>query len=110
MPESTTQGEGWPLWVRDWVLPYVDDSILWPVAFALLAHVVIILVPLMLQVWRYGSVAGAIGLLWLFGCTAYVVRMERAAVGRFGGITVALVLTWLSCIPTAWFCETTGVL
>jgi hypothetical protein len=110
VPESTTQGEGWPVWVQEWVLPYLDDSVLWPVLFALLAHVALILVPLMLQVWRHGSFGGVIGLGWLFACTAYVVRMEHRAVGRFRGVSLVLGLTWGLSLPLAWLCESTGVI
>jgi hypothetical protein len=103
------RGEGWPPWVEQWVLPYVDDIALWPVLFALLGHVAVILVPLMVQVIRNQSLPalGVLGvLLWN---TSLIVRMELRATGRPGRLTAAMVLTWVASLPLAWWTESTGV-
>jgi hypothetical protein len=109
MPE----GEGkptWPLWVEEWVLPYLDDTILWPVLFSLLGHVVVVIVPLMLNVWRTGSVYAALLLAMLLGGTGYLMRMELHAVGRPGALSAVLLVMWLSSFPFVWFSLATGVL
>ena len=104
------RGEGWPPWVERWVVPYVDDMLLWPVAFVLLIHVVLILVPLMLSVLRTGN-PGAVGAVLLAGvASAHLIRMELRAVGRPKGLTVAVALVWACSFPLAWYAEGTGVL
>ena len=100
----------WPPWVQDWILPYLDDSILWPVLFALLGHVLLIIVPFLLQVWRYANPgAGIILVILMFG-SGHLVHMELQAIGKPRGLTAVLVLMWLAALPCAWFAETTGVL
>lgn len=101
---------GWPLWVEDWVLPYLDDTVLWPVLFSLLGHVVVVIVPLMLQVWRTGSGFAAFLLALLLGGTGYLMRMEVHAIGRLGALSAVLAVMWLSSVPFVWFSLATGVL
>lgn len=100
----------WPWWVEDWVLPYLEDSILWPVAFALLAHVLIVIVPLEVAWLRVQSAVALVLLAWLLVMTGFVARMEwRARDGRFGALTLSLVLIWLASPPLAWLTFTTGI-
>lgn len=110
MTDARDAGEGWPEWVREWVLPYVDDSVLWPVAFSLLGHVVIVIVPLMLQVYRTGSGTAVFVLTLLAGGTGYLIKMELEAIRRPGVLTAVLSFMWLCSLPFAWFAESTGVL
>lgn len=111
MDEQEQEAVGdWPEWVRDWVLPYLDDSILWPVLFALVAHVLIVIVPLMLQVWRYQNVGAGMMLLILLTASVHLARMEWQALGRPRGLTLVLTVVWLSSLPCVWLAETTGVL
>lgn len=107
---SEPERQAWPAWVQEWVLPYVDDSVLWPVAVSLLGHVVIVIVPLMLQVWRHGSVGAGVLLAALLVGTVWLVRMEALAVGRVGALTGVLAVMWAVSFPAAWFAEVTGVL
>jgi len=102
------RGEGWPPWVETWVMPYLEDSALWPVAFALLGHVVVVIVPVMLLVWR-GSVPAVAPLLLLLSGSAYLLHMEFRAKRRPGVLSVAVLLTWGSSVPLAYVAETTGV-
>lgn len=110
MEEPETSAAGWPPWVQDWVLPYLDDSILWPVLFSLLGHVVIVIVPLMLQVLRYQNAGALMILLILLMGSGHLIRMELQALGKPRALTAVLVLMWLSSIPCVWFAEKTGVL
>ena len=104
------QGEGWPEWVETWVFPYVEEMALWPVLVALLGHVVVIIVPLMLHIYRHGAGYNAAVLgLFLVG-SMWLVRVELQARGGPGGVTWVMLGTWLSTLPLAWFAESTGVL
>jgi hypothetical protein len=109
MADETPEGS-WPEWVEDWVLPYVDDFMLWPVAFALLAHVLVVIVPLILAVYRYGSLWSIAWLLGMSYGTVRLIQMERHALGRFGGVTLSLVLMWAPAAPLAWWAQQTGFL
>jgi hypothetical protein len=110
MGDAGRTRQGWPDWVEQWVLPYVDDIALWPVLFALLGHVLVVIVPLMLQVYRHGSSWAVLILLLLSGATMALVRMEHVAKGRFGMLSLVMLITWSSSLPFAWFAERTGVL
>lgn len=110
MDEPQTIEGDWPEWVRDWVIPYLDDSILWPVAISLLGHVVVVIVPLMLDVYRAGTVSSAVVLLVMLGVSGWLVRLELRAIKRPGALTGVLGAMWLVSLPFAWFAESTGVL
>jgi len=30
----------WPVWIKDWVIPYISEELMWPILFAVWAHVV----------------------------------------------------------------------
>jgi hypothetical protein len=92
-----------------WILPYVDDFALWPVTLAVLGHFALVIGPLMLGVYRTGSVAAGIGMLIMLAGTAQVCRLEHQLRGRLGAMTVAMVLMWLSSVGLAVICEQTGV-
>jgi hypothetical protein len=109
MSDEPARGEGWPPWVEQWVLPYVDDIALWPVLVALLGHVAVILVPLMVQVIRNQSIP-ALGVLAMLAWNSWlVVRMELRAIGRAGRLTAAMLGTWTISLPLAWWTESIGV-
>ena len=89
-------------------MPYLEDSALWPVAFALLGHVVVVIVPVMLLVWR-GSAPAWAPLLLLVSGSVYLLHMEFQAKRRPGALTVAVLLTWGCSLPLAYVAESTGI-
>lgn len=107
--DEPRRGEGWPPWVVEWILPYVDDSLLWPVLFALLAHVAVVIVPLMTLVIRSQSPAAAAVLFMLAWLTVSLMAVEWRAIGRPGALTAVLGLTWGVCFPFAWYTADWGV-
>lgn len=99
----------WPEWIDTWILPYLQESALWPVLVAVLGHVVVGLVPLLLAVVRSGSVPaglalGGLGLGSLGLCAVEARHLRRP--GIVCGVTAA---TWACAIGLAWLCERTGV-
>lgn len=97
-------------WTLDWVLAYVHQPNLWPVAVAILGHVVLLLTGLELIGWRTGSAVAWVALVALGGLTAWLAALEVRAYARPGGAWVALALTWAASVALAWFAERTGVL
>ena len=110
MSEPEQPAGDWPEWVRDWVIPYLDDSILWPVAVSLLGHVVVVIVPLMLDIYRHHNLTSVAVLLAMLAGSAWLVRIELRALGRPRAVTGVRAAMWLVSMPFAWFAERTGVL
>ncbi len=97
-------------WVDTWVLPYFDREVLWPVLIALLGHVVVIVVPLMLAVYRVGSLTAVVGVLFSLSLSVAFCWFEVRHKGRPGSVVVAIALTWAASIGLAVLCERTGLL
>ena len=97
-------------WTVDWVLVYVHQPNLWPVAVAILGHVVLVLTGLELIGWRTGSPLPWIALVALGALSAWLGALEIRTYGRPGGAWVALALTWLTSGALSWFSERTGIL
>jgi hypothetical protein len=106
---ATRDAPDWPPWVQTWILPYVEEATLWPVLFALLGHVVVIMAPMMLFVNRHGSVKSLVGLIGLGLLSAALIRFEIRYRRRPAGITLALLLTWISSAALAWLSDYYGV-
>jgi hypothetical protein len=100
----------WPPFLAEWVLPYLREPALMPVLLALLGHVVVVLAPLMLAVWRVHSVEAALLLLLVAGGSVFPLRWECLDEGRPGGVSATVVLTWLASVAAAYFGDRTGVL
>ena len=85
----------------EWVLPYFEETTLWPVLFALLAHIVVLLALLFLQAWRIGAPWAWAGIVFL-GLIAFdLCRREVIVRRRPGGLTLVVVLTWIAGLITA---------
>ena len=106
---ATRDEPDWPPWVQTWILPYVEEATLWPVLFALLGHVAMLMAPMMLFVNRHGSVNSAVALIALALATAALIRFEVRYRRRPGGVTLSMVLTWGSAAAIAWLSDYYGV-
>lgn len=97
-------------WVEGWVLPYLGEPALWPVLIALLGHVVVVLTPLMLAVWRVQSPAAALALAGALALTFWLSRVGWR-IEQYPWLLAATALaTWLSSFAFAVLCERTGIL
>lgn len=90
------------------MLPYVREPALWPVLIALLGHVVVGLSPLMLSVWRTGSVYAGLALLGLLLGSCGLVAFEIYRFRWPGPVALTCLLTWLAGGGVAWLADRTG--
>jgi hypothetical protein len=111
--EASGEGEeaagGWPPWVEQWVLPFIRESGLWPVLVALLGHVLVLIAPLLLALWR-GNPGASVPLTVLILASFWLCKTEHEANGRLGAVTGVVLGSWLASAGLAWVAHTTGVL
>lgn len=100
--------KGWPPWVKQWVLPYVQETGLLPVLMAILGHVVVILAPLMLAIAR-GATAAALPLTVLVMGSFWLCKTDFEENGRPAGVTFTVVSVWIASAALAYVAGTTGV-
>lgn len=82
-------------WLEKFVLPYITDSALWPVLFAILGHVGVVLAMPMINVYRDGSRVSLGVLIFLgLGPSGALVRWEWDRDRKLGPLTWLVVLTW----------------
>ena len=109
-PPPEPQEPGWPPFIASWLLPYLKEPALWPVALAVLGHVVVVLVPLLLAVARVGSGWAAACLGVAAALSLLPVRWELRAEGRPAGATAVVVGVWLTSLLTAAAADRWGIL
>lgn len=85
-----------------WVLPYFEDSSLWPVLLVSLAVLAAFTAAALLFAIRDGLPVAMMGLLLLLVGAVQTVRWERRVRGRMGAVTWAIALTWLVSGAVAW--------
>ena len=97
----------WPPWVEQWVMPFLEESGLWPVLFAILGHVVIVVAPLLVALGR-GGLPVALPLTLLILISGWLCKTEFQGRG-IGPVTIAVGLTWLASIGLAVAAAQSGV-
>jgi len=97
-------------WLDRFVLPYITDSSLWPVLFAILGHVGVVLAMPMLNVYRSGDLVslGALILLGVGPCGA-ILRWEWGETGKLGPLTRVVGLTWAMAFLLAYVANRYGL-
>lgn len=108
-PEVPDKESPWPPWVRSFVMPFLEETGLYPVLFALLGHVVVIIAPLILALSR-GGIAAAVPLAFLLVTSFWLCKTEHEDRGRLGPVAVAVGLIWLGSVVGAYICARTGIL
>jgi len=109
-PEDEPTPSAWPPFLAQWVVPYLKEPSLWPVAMALLGHVVVVLAPLMLMVKRSGSWWAGAGLCVAAAVSAWAVRCEWLDDGGPRSVAVATACVWLLSVAAAWYGGNAGYL
>lgn len=99
---------GWPAWVETWVLPFVQESGLWPVLVALLGHVLVFIAPLLLGLWR-GHTGASLPLTVMILVSFWICKTEHEATGRLGRVTAVVFGSWFASFVLAWAADFTGV-
>ena len=107
-PTPQEPAADWPPWVRRVVLPYLKDSALWPVTFAILAHIAVLEALVLLLAWRSGTPL-AIGFLILnIIVTCNPARLEWRYDRKVGPVTITVVILWLMTAVVTWWGDTNG--
>jgi len=109
-PEDEPPRSAWPPFIAQWVLPYLKEPTLLPVTLALLGHVVVVLAPLMLMLWRVGSLWAAVLLIAAAALSSFPIRWEWLDEGGPRGVSAVVVLTWLASVAAAVAGDHWGVL
>jgi len=104
-PEASTE----PRWMR-FTRPYMEDASLRPVLLAFIGHVVILLVPVMLAVWRTQNLPAVGTLIIMLVGSGMIANTERQIRGRLGAFSLVLLLTWIAGVALSWVCLVTNVL
>jgi hypothetical protein len=93
-----------------WVLPYFEDSTLWPVLLVVLAAIAAFLAPVLASAVRdrhlLSIVAAAVAMLGSLRLVVWEWRVRR----RPGGIGVALIVIWGLAAVAAWYGAQGGLL
>ena len=95
-PEVSAGNREWPDWFKKWVLPYLEESLLWPILFAVWAHAVLALA-VVVSVAISGNLFLGLALATiLLSASGRVVWFEWEVKGRPGWIFIFVVVTWLA--------------
>lgn len=84
------------------LLPYLREPTLWPVFAVLLAHVVLLVSPMLVIAWQDPHGWSLFGLFVLAAPSAWGVVAEIRAHGRPRLLSVLIVVTWAICVVGAW--------
>lgn len=97
-------------WIDQWVLPYFQDTSLWPVLFAVVCSALCLLAVLLVSTWRTHAAWAWAGVTLLVLLTFDVIRREVAVRRRPGRISVAVVLAWSVAGAVAALASRYGIL
>ena len=95
--------EAKPEWLQRWVLPYIEDSALWPVLIVLVAHVMAFISPMIAFTVRDQSIPAGLVVVWLAYMSYRGARYERVVRDRHGSFTWILVVTWAVSFVGAYY-------
>jgi hypothetical protein len=95
-------------WDEQWLLPYVEDSTLWPVLVVVIAHAVAFVAPILLFAVRDGRATAMVATLGLGFLSVQTIRYELRRRQKVGALTWVLVITWVSSVAVAVAADRTG--
>ena len=97
-------------WLERLLTAYVDEPALWPVLFAIVGHLAVLIALPLLQVIRSGSLLSMAVLVVLAAPSLAAVRWEWRKKGRPGSGSFVVLLTWLTGLGMAWLGDTYNIL
>jgi hypothetical protein len=110
MSEDTQNNKpSWPLWYQRSVQPFVQESALWPVLFALWGHIVVALGAMLLHLIRDGTILLSITAFWFLVLSYKAVQFERQHLGRMAGLSFTVFSSWLASVLLALFVNHFGL-
>ena len=91
----------WPPWAEQWLMPYLTDPMLVPVAIVILVHLAMVITLLVYMARQeFGFVAMGV-LALLAGLSGRIAWTEVLWLKRPGRVTVFLALVWASGVALA---------
>lgn len=104
-PQSPTPEKrpDWPPWFNNWVLPYISESLLWPILFVLWAHVVLGLAVVMVISFTGNMFLGLALCSILLSVSGRLIWFEIQVRRRPGGLTVFVLVTWLTGVVVGYW-------
>lgn len=93
-----------------WVMPYLEDSALWPVLIVIIAHIVAFTAPVLLFAFRDRRFVGMAALLLMGFASVQAVRYDLGRRGRPAAITGLLTACWVLSSAAAYFASEWGLL
>lgn len=108
-PPPEPDDEPWSPGVERWVMPFLREPALWPVAVAVVGHVVVLLAVILLTAARSPSPWAWAALILLGLSTGGQVVREIRATGRPGLWTGTLLGTWAAAAGLALLADRLGV-
>ncbi len=91
-----------------WVFPYLEEPALWPVAFAIVGHIDVVVAMAMLETARSMNPISAAGLFLVLGLTGRAVFDEHKRTGKFGPISALIAIILSSSAALAWVADHYG--
>ena len=102
-PSSPEQPREWPPWVKNWVIPYVSEELLWPVLFAVWAHFVMAIAVVLVFAWRDNPYLGAALAFLLLSGSGRMVWFELQVKRRPGWVLASVICTWAAAGLVGYF-------
>ena len=96
--------------VQRWVLPYFEDTSLWPVLLVVLAALIAFVSLAALFAVRDREPLGIVASGLLIVASVRAIRWEWQIRGRPGAIGVTLVVVWILAAGSAWYGARSGLL
>jgi hypothetical protein len=104
--EPAAQGEpGNPSTFEEWVMPYVEDSTLWPVLLVVIVHMMAFIAPVMLLAVRDRLLGPFLTLGILGGLSVWVFVYDWRVRQRPGPFSWIVVSCWLGSLVMAYYAD-----
>ncbi len=108
--ESPTSETPFPDWVDRWVIPFMGESVMWPILVAVVGHLATLLALLLLVGWRKPVPFGLFGVGLALLVTARLAWVELGFYRRPRHLTGFLVGSWILAVGIAVVGARLGVL
>lgn len=99
---------GWPPWVDQWVMPFIEDTGLWPVLVAFIGHVVVLIAPTLLMAWRNWNALAFAPVFLLAAISGWFLHLDLARGRGPGSVTATVLLTWVLGVVVAYWFDASG--
>lgn len=109
-PPSAERSEEEGGWADQWVWPFLREPVLWPVAVAIIGHVVLVQAWLLVEVWRAAAPQHTAAFGVLVVMSVGLVHGELRSRRRPGAVAFTVVASWAVAALVAWGAGSYGIL